>query len=154
MDKQPDINTGGVEIPVKVKPLRHGEKQKHRIAIADAAPVQVAMIAEGPSPEEVARQHQEEIMKRDERIAELEEQIKRLSAEFENFRRRQERRFEETSKFAAENVITEFIPVLDSLRLACRSVNLPQGDPAQLIKGLCMISGQLDETLKKLASPR
>jgi molecular chaperone GrpE len=86
---------------------------------------------------------------KDDRIMELEEQIRRLSAEFENFRRRQEKRYEETCKYAAEDTISKFLPVLDSIEQA-RIMTRKDCDIENYLKGLDLIHCQLSDALTKL----
>lgn len=89
------------------------------------------------------------IEERDEKIGELEEQIKRLSAEFSNFRLRQEKRIDEIRKYAAEDVIKEFFQVMDSLEKAI-SVARKTGDIDSLVTGMEMIHRQMCDTLQNL----
>jgi molecular chaperone GrpE len=88
-------------------------------------------------------------MSKDDKIRELEEQIRRLSAEFENFRRRQEKRYEETCKYAAEDTISKFLPVLDSIEQA-RIMTRKDCDMENYLKGLDLIYSQLSDALIKL----
>jgi len=51
----------------------------------------------------------------DERNKELQEQLLRLAADFENFRKRSRRERDEQRQFAAEDVLRDFLPILDNL---------------------------------------
>lgn len=123
----------GTEIPVKV--VNSGHKPVVPEKSLDPAP------DEEKSPEKAGS--------KDERIRDLEEQVRRLSAEFENFRRRQERKVEEIRNYAADGVIAEFLPVLDSIEQAVLSVGETDRE-TPLGKGLAMIGKQLQQTLTKL----
>src|ERR1051325_11276682 len=46
------------------------------------------------------------------------EQLMRIAADFENYKRRQEREREEHAKFAGQQIITGLLPVLDNFERA------------------------------------
>ena len=51
---------------------------------------------------------------RDQRIEELTDTLKRTQAEFENYKKRIERDWSERTRFAAEKVVADLLPVLDT----------------------------------------
>ena len=71
---------------------------------------------------------------------------KRVQAEFENFRKRQQREAEQSSKYAALPVIRDILPGLDNLR---RSLEAAQkgGKLEDLTKGVEMTLKQFEEIL-------
>ncbi|MFP4496624.1 MAG: nucleotide exchange factor GrpE [Vulcanimicrobiota bacterium] len=91
----------------------------------------------------------EETKTKDETIAELQEQVKRLSAEFINFRKRQEKQYQESVRNAKENILKEFLPVLDSINQACTLFDLEKDEDPHT-RGIKMIKKQLENTLEKL----
>ncbi|MEK6734291.1 MAG: nucleotide exchange factor GrpE [Pseudomonadota bacterium] len=64
--------------------------------------------------------------KSEEEVAKLKEQILRVAAEGENFRKRCAKQTEETSKFAVNNFAKDLIDVLENLYLA--TDNIPKED--------------------------
>ncbi len=75
----------------------------------------------------------------DARIEELTNTIKRVQADYENYRKRVERDNAELRKYAAKEFVSKLLPVLDSFELA-----LPHMDKKdEYIKGIEMIYGQL-----------
>lgn len=98
------------------------------VELDDAEPAEVA--AE-PSPDELLRQ-------KDERVAELEEQVKRVSAEFQNFRRRQEEEQKRQRLFMKEEVFRSLLPILDNLERALQA-SKGQSDADALIKGVELV---------------
>ena len=58
---------------------------------------------------------QEALAAKDAKIEELTDTVKRIQAEFENYRKRIEREWAERSKLAGESVILDMLPVLDTL---------------------------------------
>lgn len=74
----------------------------------------------------------------------------RLLAEFENFRKRKEREFDEFRLYANENLMTELIPVLENFdrALACKDLGLAN-NAESLQKGLEIVYRQLKNILEK-----
>ena len=80
----------------------------------------------------------------------LEEQInqhKRLQADFENFRRRTRQEKEEMSGIVTQNLLREFLPVIDNFERALASAG--SQDAANLLTGVEMIYRQFAQTLEK-----
>lgn len=84
----------------------------------------------------------------EETIAELEERIKRLHAEFENFRRRKEEETERAKLYALERVISEILPVIDNFERAIAASEISE-NYAALKEGLLMVNKQLRGVLEK-----
>lgn len=85
---------------------------------------------------------------KDQRIAELEGQFKRLAADFENFRRRQTQEREELVKFAASRVFENLLPVVDNLERAIMS-SRKATDVQQVLTGVELIQRQMMDFLAK-----
>lgn len=78
-----------------------------------------------------------------EEIKSLNEQIARARADFYNYRTRVERDRERDRKLAAEQAVTELLPVLENLERICGSVERD----SQLHKGISMVAGQFASAL-------
>ena len=76
-------------------------------------------------------------------------QYLRLSAEFDNFRRRSRREQEELHQRAVCSVSTQWLPLIDNLQRGVEALK-QQGAQAEAIEGLELILRQTDEVLKKL----
>jgi len=88
------------------------------------------------------------IAQKDKQIDELTETLKRLQAEFENFRKRSEREWSERTIFAGERVIAELLPVLDTFDKALQ--NTKDGVDAKALRsGLTGIHKQLMTALQR-----
>lgn len=71
---------------------------------------------------------------------------KRISADFENYRRRQEERMKELSAMSAERFALDIIPVIDNFRAA--ALHVPEGEKANAwMTGITYIGKQLEEAL-------
>lgn len=99
-------------------------------------------------PEEAKTDEKAELKKqleeKNQKIEELTDTLKRLQAEFENFRKRVERERVEFIKFAHADIIAKMLPVLDSFELALKNTH----DKEKLVEGVKMIYAQLYSILE------
>ena len=84
--------------------------------------------------------------KKDKAIAELEEKLIRIQAEFENYKRRSKTELEEMSRFGAENMVLQILPVLDNFERALQ-VKPTEDTFDNFYVGMDMIAKQLLEAL-------
>jgi molecular chaperone GrpE len=82
------------------------------------------------------------------RIAELEDRLLRLMADFDNFRKRTSREKDELYLRANENLMLQLLPALDHLALAMESAKAHNADGV-FLEGVRLVSQQLAETLAK-----
>lgn len=83
-------------------------------------------------------------------IADLNNRLLRVQADYDNFRRRSREEKEAAAKYRAQGFIEELLPALDNFERAL-SVK-PEGEEAKsLAQGLNMVYNQLQEALKKKA---
>lgn len=72
----------------------------------------------------------------------------RLSAEFDNYRKRTLKEKAELTKFAGEEILRDFLPVADDMDRAIQSMKTT-GDLQSLEKGMLLISTKLSDFLTK-----
>jgi molecular chaperone GrpE len=80
--------------------------------------------------------------------AQLREKLLRLTAEFDNFRKRSIREREEYRKFAVEQIITELLEVYDNFERAIESAKQTD-DIESVVKGVEMVFKQFTSILEK-----
>lgn len=80
------------------------------------------------------------------KLAEMTDLLKRTQANFENYRKQQEKRIEEIQQFASRDIIVQLLPLLDNFELALKNNNCSKED---LAKGIELIYAQLFETLEQ-----
>jgi len=97
--------------------------------VSDEAEAEVVEDISGGSNEESAGDPEEIAQKSDE-IAALKDQLLRRAAEFENVKRRSARDVENAHKFGAEKLISDLLPVVDSLEKALELASETQGAEA------------------------
>ena len=83
-----------------------------------------------------------EIARLAEEVRQAKDQYLRTLAEFDNTKKRLQREKEEFAKFAAEGMVRELLPIMDSLDQALVAVD-KQSDPDAVIKGVHLIHRQL-----------
>jgi molecular chaperone GrpE len=83
----------------------------------------------------------------------LRERLMRVSAEFENYKKRQSREKQDAIKFANERLLKELLPVADNFELALGSAKqteqLDEAGINNLVQGIEMVHKQFAEALKK-----
>ena len=88
-----------------------------------------------PEPNQAEKPPQDPLAARDKEIAELTDTLKRLQAEFENFKKRNEKDWTEKVRLASQQLMTELLPVLDSFDKALEDAK-DNGNAAAIKKGL------------------
>lgn len=94
------------------------------------------------SNEEISEQNIEaqNVDERDEKISELTNDLQRLRADFENYRKQSEMQKNQAMEIAKFATVTKFLPLLDNIDLAVKSYP----------KELEPLMGKINETLKSL----
>jgi molecular chaperone GrpE len=83
-----------------------------------------------------------------EKLAEMQDKYLRLSAEFDNFRKRTLKEKMEITKTAGESIIISILPVIDDFERALKSMD--QSDDSDSIKaGIILIYNKLSDFLKQ-----
>lgn len=79
-------------------------------------------------------------------IADLEDRVLRMTADFDNYRKRATREKEEARQFASQSLLEELLPVLDNFEMALEAA---RDADAAVRDGVEMILGQLKGVLNK-----
>ena len=103
---------------------------------------------EEPRIEETTEQQQvPEESGEDERLAALEDQLKRVAADFDNFRKRAQRDQESLVARAGERLVKELLPVLDDLERALEAA--ARHEEAKLEEGVALVHRALKGALER-----
>jgi molecular chaperone GrpE len=81
-------------------------------------------------------------------MAVLVDRLKRLQAEFDNYRKRVDRDMQQSRERAADSVLIDILPVYDNLQRAFAN-HTGDEDPASFVEGMERIFAQLDNVLKQ-----
>ena len=77
-------------------------------------------------------------------IDELTDTLKRLQAEFENYKKRVDREKTDFVKFAHANIVAQMLPVLDSFEIALKNIR----DKEKFVEGIKIIFAQFHSILE------
>lgn len=131
------------------------EKRKERRGPAAEAPAEAAAVstaetaAAAPTPAAVSAEELAELQQQLEARSRLADEhldrLRRLTADFENYKRRAQREKEELSLYGAEQFIKTILPVLDNLERALAAT----GDEQALRTGVELTARQLREALAR-----
>ncbi len=110
---------------------------------SDAAEADAAAEAEASDEDAAALKAQVESLKA--ALEEKDNRVKRLQADFENFRRRTSKEREELANVVTQDLLKSMLPILDNFD---RAMAAEQKDNESFQKGVEMIYTQLHETLK------
>ncbi len=110
---------------------------------SDAAEADAAAEAEAPDEDAAALKAQVERLKA--ALEEKDNRVKRLQADFENFRRRTSKEREELANVVTQDLLKSMLPILDNFD---RAMAAEQKDNESFQKGVEMIYTQLHETLE------
>lgn len=85
--------------------------------------------------------------------ARLKDQLLRLAADFDNFRKRSRREISDAERMAREDLLRELLPVFDNLERASQHAGATT-DVQSLIDGINMVSHQFLDTLARVGVQR
>ena len=123
-----------------------GEEAVNTEAAAGAQAQEAAESAENAQQAEPQEPQKDE---RDVKIEELQKQLLRLQADFENFRRRNATEREQLSTFVTAEVVGKFLKVLDNFERAEQSVKTTT-DMNTIVAGMEKIKRQFEQAFKEL----
>ena len=112
---------------------------------ADAAAPEADADAEAAAPDEDAAALKAQVESLKAALEEKDNRVKRLQADFENFRRRTSKEREELANVVTQDLLKSMLPILDNFD---RAMAAEQKDNESFQKGVEMIYTQLHETLK------
>lgn len=124
------------------------EAENTEAAAEEQASANAGAAAENAQAEEAAPEQPAKDEK-DEKIDELQKQLLRLQADFDNFRRRNAQEREQLSTFVTAEVVGKFLKVLDNFERAEQSVQTAN-DMATVITGMEKIKRQFEQAFKEL----
>jgi len=124
-----DLDQAGSPVPPTED---SAQKEEEPVTVEGKASDKV--VKEEPSPEE--------------KLAEMQDRYLRLSAEFDNYRKRSLREKMELSKYASEEVLLKILPVMDDFERALANMETAT-DCSAIKSGIDLIYGKLIDFLKQ-----
>ena len=80
-------------------------------------------------------------------LGKLKDKHLRLKAEFENFRRRKSDEISNILRFDGENIISEFLPILDDIE---RMISSTDGEKDSLSEGMSLVQNKINKFFENL----
>ncbi len=114
--------------------LKHNAKQKKKKK-QDSPTEESQELKDQNNSEDQAPEVDDEATKLAEELAKEKDKCLRLSAEFENYKKRKEREIEDFRKFANEAVFKQFLSAIDNIERAVDAAE-QNGDQANLLEGV------------------
>ncbi len=146
--------TNEERITVKTEEANKEPSASHSVEVETVPPAPQAEPAE--LVEELAEERVEleamKAMAEEQRVlaADYLDQWKRLQAEFDNFRKREDKQKQNLKALAVENTVLEFLSVADNLERAMTASAQENTSVESLVQGIRMVCQQLDTVLKKM----
>jgi molecular chaperone GrpE len=89
-----------------------------------------------------------ELAERDDRIDELESRVKRVQADFQNYKKRAEERREEVRERATEDLVGRLLGVRDDIDRVLEADDETDADAEDLREGVELVRDELDDVLR------
>lgn len=97
-----------------------------------------------------AKQEMAEVLAQTQKEAkDMFDRLARVSADFDNFKKRVQREKQDAIKFANEGLLKELLPVVDNMNRAVAALSSANGDD-KLLEGIKLVAKQFDDTLTKV----
>lgn len=148
MDKMENTKENFAENNVVEQVQQTGEINATKMESEEQKPVEQAQ-TEQTQPQ-ISAEQLEELKAKAAKADEHWERLLRVSAEFDNYRKRTNRERQEIVKFANETLIKKLLPVLDNFEAAMSAINSSNGNVEALISGVSMIQQQLKNILAEV----
>ncbi|MCD8501261.1 MAG: nucleotide exchange factor GrpE [Bacillaceae bacterium] len=97
--------------------------------------------------EPLLSEEEQKIANLEQQVNELNNRLLRVQADYDNFRRRSREEKEAASKYRAQSLIEDLLPVLDNFDRAL-NVNVESEETKSLLQGVEMVYRQLNDALK------
>lgn len=121
------------------------EKQSEAVEEQAAVEPAEAAVAEQPTEQPVELPEQDQVQQQAQQIAELENRLLRLHADFDNYRKRVMREREDMVSQAEAALVRSLLPVLDNFDRALST--LPESGEVAWAEGIRLVHRQLQNTL-------
>lgn len=97
---------------------------------------ETAEMAEDEVTDESEKSLESQLAQAQDEVAELKDRMLRLAADYENFKKRNERERAAALKYAGEHIFREFLPVVDNLERAISQGVVQEADAESNLQGL------------------
>lgn len=132
-------------------PSARPDETKQPVAAEKAAELETPEAATGDAESEDKVEQKEATVEEQlqERVDELEDKLLRTAAEFENFKKRVARQYSDMVRSANDDIISEFLEVVDSFDRALRHSDSNSADFDAFRKGIGLIFNRMSDLLER-----
>ena len=143
-DKSKDNNSEEIKKKkISKKAIKDKKSSKDKVLLEK-------QIEETNKLEELIEHYKQEIESKDKLVQQYKDDALRYMADLENFKKRKNNEVDSFKKFAKEDAIKEFLPILDNFTIACEHAHKEDQNQQETIKGFVLISKQIESVLEKL----
>jgi len=146
-DVKPPASAVEPESPVAAAPADKENKNPEATAAVSGEQPAAGNPAPESEPESEIEELKKEISKLQKENREMQEQVLRVRAEADNFRKRMQKEKDDFARFAREGFIRDLLPVKDNLE---RALAHAEEDPGSIVDGVRLTLEQFDAILKNM----
>ncbi len=140
-----------IKINVDNEKEKNGAKAEAAIEKNCESSDNVEVISGAVTDDDAIKELEDKLNAKEEEAKETYDRLLRVSAEFENYKKRSAREMEDFRKFANQSLIKEMLSVVDNLELAIDSANEKQESHNSLKEGLDLTRKELLRVFEKFS---
>jgi molecular chaperone GrpE len=141
----------------KIKVVDTGEEELQNsshasgdAAQADGAPADVEPNGAGqPAAPESPQDAQAKLEAKEKECQETHDRLLRVTADYENYKKRMSREMEDFRKYANQSLLKEILSVIDHIELAIQAADAPSGTDTRMVEGLHLTLKEFLRILEK-----
>lgn len=106
-------------------------------------------VNDGVEPTDPLKELDDKLAAKEQEIAETHDRLLRVSADYENYKKRSAREMEDFRKYANQSLLKEMLTVVDNLELAINSAKEEKNTDKKLIEGLNLTRNEVLRVFEK-----
>ena len=106
-------------------------------------------VGDGAEPTDPLKELEDKLAAKEQEMAEAHDRLLRVSADYENYKKRSAREMEDFRKYANQSLLKEMLTVVDNLELAINSAKEEKNTDKKLIEGLNLTRNEMLRVFEK-----
>ena len=106
-------------------------------------------LSDGAEPADLLKELEVKLAAKEQEMAEAHDRLLRVSADYENYKKRSAREMEDFRKYANQSLLKEMLTVVDNLELAINSAKEEKNTDKKLIEGLNLTRNEMLRVFEK-----
>ena len=107
------------------------------------------VVSDGAEPADPLKELEAKLAAKEQEMAEAHDRLLRVSADYENYKKRSAREMEDFRKYANQSLLKEMLTVVDNLELAINSAKEEKNTDKKLIEGLNLTRNEMLRVFEK-----